>query len=163
MKILKRIALVLVAVLFILQFIRPTKNIADSPETSDIGTRLNVPPDVLSMLHTSCYDCHSNTTQYPWYAEVQPVGWLLNYDIQEGKRHLNFSEFATYPLRRQFIKLQQIGEQVDGEEMPLPKYLIMHADARLSLEQRERLLAWTNAVTDSMKKTYPPDSLARRR
>jgi hypothetical protein len=163
MKILKRITLVLVAVLLILQFIRPTKNIADGPQTSDISSRLIVPPDVLSMLHASCYDCHSNATRYPWYAEVQPVGWLLNNDIQEGRQHLNFSEFATYPLRRQFIKLQQIGEQVDGEDMPLPKYLIMHADAKLSPEQRERLVAWTNAVTDSMRATYPPDSLARRK
>jgi hypothetical protein len=163
MKIFKRIALVLVALLFILQFIRPTKNIADGSQTSDIGIKLSVPPDVLSMLHTSCYDCHSNTTRYPWYAEVQPIGWLLNNDIQEGKQRLNFSEFATYPLRRQFIKLQQIGEQVDGEEMPLPKYLIIHADAKLSPEQRARLVAWTNSVTDSMRATYPPDSLARRK
>ncbi|HCV43860.1 MAG TPA: cytochrome C [Bacteroidetes bacterium] len=163
MKIVKRIALVMAGVFIILQFIRPTKNITDGPPTSDISTKLNVPPDVLGMLRTSCYDCHSNTTRYPWYAEVQPVGWLLNYDIQGGKQHLNFSEFATYPLRRQFIKFQQIGEQVDGEEMPLPKYLVMHADARLSPEQRERLVAWTYAMTDSMKATYPPDSLARRK
>jgi hypothetical protein len=161
MKTAKRIALVLAGLVLVLQFIRPTKNIAESPQTIDISTTLSVPPDVLSMLHTSCYDCHSNTTQYPWYAEVQPVGWLLNYDIQQGKRHLNLSEFATYPLRRQFIKLQQIGEQVDGEEMPLPKYLIMHAEAKLSPEQRERLVAWINAAIDSMKAAHPLDSLAR--
>jgi hypothetical protein len=163
MKIAKRIALVLAGACIILQFIRPTKNIADGPQTSDITTAVSVPSDVLTMLRSSCYDCHSNSTQYPWYAEVQPVGWLLNYDIQEGKKRLNFSEFATYPIRRQFIKLQQIGEQVDGEEMPLPKYLLMHADAKLSPEQREQIVGWTNAMTDSMKATYPPDSLAKRR
>jgi hypothetical protein len=161
MKVAKGIGLALACLLLVIQLIRPTKNIADGPQTGDISTRFSIPPDVLHMLQTSCYDCHSNTTRYPWYAEFQPVGWLLNSDIQGGKNHLNFSEFATYPLRRQFIKLHQIGEQVDGEDMPLPKYLLMHAEAKLSPEQRERLVAWTTAMTDSMKAMYPPDSLAK--
>lgn len=163
MKIAKRVAVAVLGIAVILQFIRPAKNVAEGPQVADISTAFNVPPDVLSMFHTSCYDCHSNTTRYPWYAEVQPVGWLIDSDVQGGKRHLNFSDFGTYPLRRQFIKLQQIGEQVDGEEMPLPKYLLMHADARLSSEQRERVVAWTTEATDVMKATYPPDSLARRK
>jgi hypothetical protein len=163
MKILKRVLLVLAGLLLILQFIRPPRNSSDGSMTSDITTRLGVPQDVQNILHTSCYDCHSNNTIYPWYAEIQPVGWFLNSDIQEGKRHLNFSEFALYPARRQLSKLNGMIEQINEDEMPLPIYLTMHHDAKLTQEKKDRLIAWANAMIDTIKATYPPDSLSRRR
>jgi len=161
MKIFKRILFVLAGLFVILQFIRPPRNVSDSASTNDITSRFSVPPDVQNTLHTSCYDCHSNATRYPWYAEIQPVGWWLNSHIQEARRELNFSEFAGYQPRRQFIKLEQIVEQVSDNEMPLPSYLIIHTDAKLSQEQKEMLIAWTNAMRDSMKAMYPVDSLER--
>ncbi len=163
MKILKWIAIVVASLLGIIQFIRPEKNIADNNPTNDITRTFNVPPDVQEVLQTSCYDCHSNTTRYPWYAEIQPVAWWLNDHIKGGKRELNFSEFSGYRIRRQYIKLEQIIDLVTREEMPLPSYLLIHTDARLSAEQKERLVAWANVVRDSIKSVYPADSLARRR
>jgi hypothetical protein len=163
MKILKRILFVLAGLLVIIQFIRPPRNIPDVAPTNDITTRFHVPQDVQNILHTSCYDCHSNATRYPWYAEIQPVGWWMNNHIQQAKRELNFSEFAGAPRRRQFIKLEQIAEQVGENEMPLPSYLLIHTDAKLSQEQKDILVAWTNAMRDSMKAMYPADSLERQR
>lgn len=163
MKILKRVLLVLAGLLLILQFIRPPRNSSDGNSTNDIISAYGVPQDVQNILHTSCYDCHSNNTMYPWYAEIQPVGWFLNNHIQEARRELNFSEFAGYRLRRQIIKLQQIAEQVTEDEMPLPSYLIIHTDARLSQEQKGKLVAWTNALRDSMIATSSADSLERRK
>ncbi|MBM2840251.1 MAG: cytochrome [Bacteroidetes bacterium] len=163
MKILKRILFVIAGLIVILQFIRPPRNISDSAPMNDIATRFNVPQDVQNTLRTSCYDCHSNTTRHPWYAEIQPVGWWLNSHIQDAKRELNFSEFAAYRPRRQFIKLEQIAEQVSESEMPLPSYLIIHTDARLSQERKDMLVAWTNVMRDSMKTMYPVDSLERQR
>ena len=167
MKILKRIVFVLAGLLIIgllvLQFFRPPGNTSDGDSANDISTRLSVPQDVERILRTSCYDCHSNSTMYPWYAEIQPVGWWLNSHIQAARKDLNFSEFAGYTIRRQFIKLQQIGQQVSEGEMPLPSYLLIHTDAKLSQGQVERLLAWTSAMRDSIKTRYPPDSLERRR
>lgn len=160
---LKRILLALVAVFVVLQFIRPPKNVSNGNAANDISTKYRVPPDVQQILQTSCYDCHSNTTRYPWYAEVQPAGWWLNSDIQEAKRAVNFSEFAGYGLRRQYIKFKQIADQVSEEEMPLPSYLIIHTDARLLPEQRDKLVAWATAMRDTMKASYPVDSLERRR
>ncbi len=162
MKIVKRTLLVLCAVFIIVQFIRPTRNVTDGNMANDIA-KFNVPKDIQNILHTSCYDCHSDNTRYPWYAEVQPIGWWLNSHIQEGRRNLNFSEFATYRPRRQYIKLKQIAEQVDEGDMPLPSYLIIHTDARLSQEQKTQLIDWVNVVRDSMKAVYPPDSLERAR
>jgi len=163
MKILKWIAILVSGALVIIQFIRPERNVADGNSTNDISATFDVPQDVQQILRTSCFDCHSNATMYPWYAEVQPIGWWLNSHIQEARRELNFSEFAGYRPRRQFIKLQQIAEQVSEDEMPLPSYLIIHTNAKLSTQQRERLVAWTTVLRDSMKAAYPADSLTRRK
>lgn len=162
MKLLKRSALVLIGVFLVIQFFRPTRNVAEGNIANDIA-QFNVPQDIRSILNASCYDCHSNNTRYPWYAEVQPVGWWLSSHIQEGRRNLNFSEFAGYRPRRQYIKLKQIAEQIDEGDMPLPSYLIIHTDARLSKEQKTRLIDWVNTLRDSMKAVYPVDSLERRR
>ncbi len=161
-RILSVILLVLIGAFLIMQLIRPEKNLAEGGSPGDITVKLPVPHEVQNILRTSCYNCHSNNTRYPWYAEVQPFGWFLNDHIVNGKKELNFSEFGSYRLRRQYIKLQQIAGQVEDEEMPLPSYLIIHTEARLTAEQRERLIAWANAMRDTMKAMYPIDSLERR-
>jgi hypothetical protein len=163
MKILKRIVIVIAALVVILQFIRPPRNNAEAKSVNDITMKYSVPQDVRDILHTSCFDCHSNTTRYPWYAEIQPVGWFLNNDIQDAKRDLNFSEFAAYPARRQIAKFNGIVDQINEDEMPLPIYLTMHHDAKLTQAKKDRLIAWANAMIDTIKSIYPPDSLFRRR
>ncbi len=162
MKVVKIILLIIFTAFVVIQFIRPPKNVSDGNSPNDISTKFRVPKDIQTELHNSCYDCHSNNTRYPWYAEVQPVGWLLDEDIREGRSKMNFSEFGAYRLRKQYIKLEQIADQVSEEEMPLPNYTIMHTDAKLSPERRARLVDWANAMRDSMKAMYPPDSLERK-
>ena len=162
MRLVKRIMVVIVSVLVLIQFIRPKRNSAPGLSPTDISTKLEFPQEVQTILQNSCYDCHSDNTRYPWYAEVQPVGWLLSDDIQDGKKELNFSQFGSYTVRRQYIKLNNIIDQIKEEKMPLPKYLFIHTDARLSQEQRDIIIAWAKAVEDSIKARYPADSLARR-
>ena len=162
MKLIRIIALVVGGMLVVIQFIRPDRNTSDGTSPHDIGTRFDVPQQVQTILRTSCYDCHSNDTRYPWYAEIQPVGWFLSDDIQKGKKELNFSEFGSYPVRRQFIKLNAIVEQIAEEKMPLPAYLLIHTNARLSTQQRDLITEWARAVEDSIRARYPADSLARR-
>ncbi len=162
MKAIKRILIVLAALLVIVQFIRPARNTSDGMPPYDISTKYGVPQEVQVILHTSCYDCHSNNTRYPWYAQVQPVGWFLQNDIQEGKGHLNFSEFCMYPARRQMIRLNDIIEQLTDEKMPLPSYLLIHTDARLSGQQRRLVIDWAEAMKDTIRARYPADSLSRR-
>ena len=101
MKIFKRIAVFLLVVLIGMQFIRPEKNIASAPFPSNIATVLTLPDSVSNILKKSCYDCHSNNTQYPWYSSFQPVSGWLNHHIDEGKDEVNFDEFATYKIGRQ--------------------------------------------------------------
>lgn len=161
----RKIIWLLVIVLVVIQFFQPDKNIDSSgdPETNDVSNAISVPDSVQNVLQKSCYDCHSNNTDYPWYAEVQPVGWWLNHHIDEGKTELNFNEFSTYSLRRQYKKLEEIAEQVKEDEMPLSSYTLIHKDAILSKEQKMLITSWASAAMDSMKAHYPADSLLRKK
>jgi hypothetical protein len=143
---LKKILVGLLVVLVAIQFIRPARNLAPTPGPNDITTRHPVPPEMRRILETSCYDCHSNHTRYPWYAEVQPIGWLLANHIRDGKRHLNFSEFATYPAERAALKLGHVIEEVKGGDMPLESYTWIHRDARLTPEQVQLFVAWAEST-----------------
>ena len=104
--ILKRFAQVLLIAFIVIQFIRPTKNNSKDLITNDITTKYTVPKEVQTILVTSCYDCHSNNTNYPWYANIQPIAWWLNDHIKEGKKELNFSAFTNYKIARQYKKLE---------------------------------------------------------
>jgi hypothetical protein len=158
---LRRILIALLAVFIIIQIFRPTKNKSDKPSVNDISTKYKVPEDVANILKASCYDCHSNNTVYPWYAEIQPVAWWLNDHVIEGKKELNFSEFAGYPIRRQYKKLEEINDQIKKDEMPLKSYLIIHTYAKLDSQQKYSVTNWVNLLRDSIKANYPPDSLKR--
>lgn len=145
-----------------MQFDRPEKNLTND-QGKHLSTLFAIPDSVEVVLQTACYDCHSNKTRYPWYAEIQPVGQWMDGHIKAGKKDLNFSEFASYRPRRQFIKLGQIEELVTEGVMPLPSYTDMHADAILSGAQKQLLIRWTKALRDSLRIIHPPDSLASRR
>ncbi len=163
MKIFKRILLVLLVVLILIQFFRPQRNISASPSPADISTIYPVPANVGSILKKACYDCHSNNTNYPWYANVQPIAWWLNDHVEEGKRGLNFSEFASYRLRKQYHKLEEVIDEVKKGDMPLQSYTLIHADARLTAEDRNALTNWADAIRDTMQAKYPVDSLIQKR
>ena len=148
---LKRILLGLAAVLVAIQFIRPHQNIAPGGRTADdFIARFNPPPAVRTVLETACYDCHSNTTRYPWYAQVQPVGWWLAQHIADGKEALNFSEFGAYSAKRQARKLNLISDQVTDRAMPLPSYTWIHRDARLTDAQVAAVTDWIDALYDKL-------------
>jgi len=129
-------------VLLALQAIRPEKNVSTAIQSKDISTQVATPPSIKRILETACYDCHSNNTRYPWYAEVQPVGWILANHVRSGKRHLNLSEFAALPNEKAKRKLKQIAEEVSQHEMPMSSYTWMHSDAKLTEAQVKELSAW---------------------
>jgi len=154
---------VLIALVLFQFYPKPEKNVAASINANDITLVHNVPADVQQVLKTSCYDCHSNNTAYPWYSRVQPVSLWLGDHINEGKRELNFSEFGSYSIRRKYKKLEEINEQVKEDEMPLSSYTIIHRDAKLDNSKKLLLANWVTALRDSMKANYPADSLARKK
>ncbi len=154
----KKLLLALFVVLLVLQAFRPEKNNSGNKE-NDISSLYPVPENVEQILVKACNDCHSNSTIYPWYAEVQPIAWWLDDHVIEGKNHLNFNEFASYRLAKQFHKLEEVFDEVKGGEMPLESYTVIHRDAKLSVEERNVLMDWSVAVRDTMKARFPADSL----
>lgn len=161
--ILKRTLQALLLAFIVIQFFRPEKNKAAEIGSNDISLAYAVPGDVQQILKTSCYDCHSNNTVYPWYAEIQPVAWWLNDHIKHGKGDLNFSEFKSYSIRRQYRKLEEINDLVKKDEMPLESYLWIHKDAELTSEQKLVLATWVESTREFIRLNYPPDSLIRRK
>lgn len=155
---LKKILLVLLVIFLVMQAFRPEKNVSGQKNNA-IATLYPVPDNVNQILVKACNDCHSNTTVYPWYAEIQPVAWWLDDHVKDGKKHLNFDEFSTYRLAKQFHKLEEVFDEVKGGEMPLESYTVVHRDAKLTTEEKNILLDWSTAVRDTMKARYPADSL----
>ena len=150
-KILLGILFIILIVFIVIQFIRPARNISGQVLQTDISKTFNIPGDVHILLKNACYDCHSNNTNYPWYSNIQPVGWFLAEDIKDGKAELNFSEFGALSSRRQKSKLKNVASRIKDGTMPLPIYQFMHPSARLTEEERQLLIDWIQRVKDSLQ------------
>lgn len=137
-----------IAVLAIgIQFIRPARNVSSAPAgPGDITVLHPTPLEVKTILARACNDCHSDNTRYPWYASVQPAGWWLANHVSDGKRHLNFSQFGTYAPDRATHKIEELIEEVEARQMPLPSYTRLHPDAKLSDAEIAALVTWARAI-----------------
>ena len=150
-KTIKKVAVLVLIVFLMMQFYQPGRNIDDGKILHEHITQLYpVPNNVQILLKTSCYDCHSNNTSYPWYSYLQPVRFFMDGHIKEGKENLNFSEFGTYSKRKQSSKLEAMSKQVKSDEMPLASYTLIHGKAVLATSQKEELINWANNLKDSL-------------
>ena len=150
MKIFKWTGLAIAVVFVGMQFFRPDRTNPPTDETRTLYARLSVPDDIKSILDRSCMDCHSNTTRWPWYSNVAPASWIVAHDVNEAREHLNLSDFAQYRSLRAVGKLDMMCENMQDGFMPLPKYLTLHPDARLTREEINRFCDWVESVRDSL-------------
>ncbi|MFV0530650.1 MAG: heme-binding domain-containing protein [Flavobacteriales bacterium] len=142
----KKIVWGIVAVFVLIQLYRPEKNQSTVIPDTDIIKTINPPTEIANMLKVACYDCHSNHTEgYLWYAEIAPVSWWLAFHVNEGKKHLNFSEWTTYNQKKQNHKLEECSETIESGEMPLKPYVWTHPKADLSEKEKELLMDWFKA------------------
>lgn len=142
----RKIGIAIVVLLIVIQFFHPKKNQSTELLATDITKVTTVPSEVNKILEVACNDCHSNNTRYPWYNNIQPVAWWLNKHINNGKRHLNFSEFGTYDAKKANHKLDEIVEVIEKDEMPLGSYTLIHKDAKLNETQKKLLTDWAKSV-----------------
>jgi hypothetical protein len=163
MAILKKIGLILLGALVLIQFIRPEKNQSTVNPDQQLTSRYPIPDSVNTILQKACMDCHSNNSHYPWYASVQPIAWWLDEHIRDGKKHLNFDEYTNRSLRYQFHKMEETIEMVKTDEMPLSSYTWTHKEARLTKAEHIAITQWAQSVMDTMKQRYPADSLVKPR
>ncbi len=146
----KVIWIVIFSVIIIIQVVpggRP-EVIKDNPD--DLILNNHLPDSVKSIFKNACYDCHSNETKYPWYAYVAPVSWLVSRDTWMGREHLNFSEWESYSKMDKAKQLGDIYEEIEDGAMPMPIYILMHPEAKITLKQRELIMDWSESFAESL-------------
>lgn len=151
-KYLKWILIALVAAFALLQLANPDHTNPPVAAGHDLFAVNPPPPQVAAAVRTSCYDCHSNETKWPWYSRVAPMSWLVADDVKNGRAKLNFSDWPVTDPERAGRKFGNISDEVDAGDMPLKKYTMIHRDAVLSASQRQAIVDWAEAQADLLKK-----------
>ncbi len=100
-------------------------------------------PEARALVKQSCFQCHSNETEWPWYSYIAPASWLIRWDVSNGRREFNFSEWDKRPG-----ELDEMINEIQEGGMPPLQYTLFHPDARLSDQQKQDLI---NALTSSLK------------
>ena len=134
-----KLALLIFLIIFIVrQFIQPNKeNIV-----VDKNLEIKAPTEVMTLLKTSCFDCHSNETTWPWYSKIAPFSWVVANHVNTGRKALNFSTWENYSPQLKEEKLKAIYRTAYAS-MPLPSYIYAHEEANLTKEQRSMIRDWT--------------------
>ena len=97
------------------------------------------------LFYRACADCHSNETKWPWYSNIAPISWLVQRDVNEAREHFNISD-ATASSHSHSGHDESPSEPVEEGQMPLPVYLIMHPEARLTEAEKQQLIEGLNAT-----------------
>jgi len=139
-KIIKKILIALGILLFAIQFIRLEKNSGGYDEIAIFKSDTKPSKEVFSLLKKHCFDCHTNQTKYPWYAEIAPISFWLDRHIEHGKDEFNMSTWESYSLKKKDHKLEELIEEVEEGEMPLNSYTWTHGG--LSENEKDLLLQW---------------------
>jgi Haem-binding domain len=139
----KRLVPAFIGLLLLIQLIRPSMVNPPTDSKQEIAVHLTVESRVQSIFDRSCNDCHSNHTVWPWYSHVAPVSWLVASDVNNGRRHLNFSEWGTYPTEKRSKILQDICNEVQKGDMPPFQYTPMHRASKLTTADQEEICRWT--------------------
>ncbi|WP_242205100.1 heme-binding domain-containing protein [Aestuariivivens insulae] len=146
MKKIKKIGLLLLILLVIAQFFGPEKNQGDLASVEPFFTETNPSEEVKLILKESCFDCHSDSTRYPWYNNITPVNYWLAGHIKDGKKHFNMSNWVGNSVKRKNHKFEELIEMVEERFMPLKSYTWTHDEAKLSNDQIEAVVNWAKLV-----------------
>ncbi|TRW99007.1 heme-binding domain-containing protein [Flavobacterium gawalongense] len=150
-KIIKKILIIGFVIFLLMQLYQPARNESYEQElTANFTKMYDAPKNVETILQTSCFDCHSNNTNYPLYSYIQPARFFMEEHIKDGKKDLNFNEFGKYSKRKQENKLEAIIKQIKSDEMPLASYTLLHKNAIVTPAQKEEVINWINKTKDSL-------------
>lgn len=147
----KKLKVVFIALLIILlamQLYRPQLNNSPYRDVEVFEAETVVNPEIRTILENKCYDCHSNQTVYPWYAQVAPVSIWIDGHIEEGREHFDVSDWASYDAEKKDHKLEELIEEVEEGKMPLPSFTWIHGT--ISTEERDMLLRWAREARVSL-------------
>jgi len=140
------LAVGVLALLFVgAQFFQPDRTNPPLEPSLTIESHLSVPAAVDSLLRKACYDCHSNETRWPWYSYVAPSSWLVARDVEQARRHLNFSEWGRYRKTKAMTTLESLCDEITARTMPLSQYALMHPSAQLTQQEIDLLCEWSES------------------
>ena len=145
-------AIALFGLFALMQFIRPARTNPPVDQAKTIQARAPVTPEVAAILDRSCNDCHTNQTRWPWYSQIAPISWKLASDVNEGRDHMNLSDWTQYDKSEQESLMRRICREVKDDSMPLHSYLWMHGNAKLSPEDVKTLCDWASAESQRLTK-----------
>jgi hypothetical protein len=152
-KLLKWVAIVLAGIFAVMQLIRPARTNPPVDESRALARQMQLTPEASAILNRSCNDCHSNQTRWPWYSNIAPISWFLINHVNEGRRQMNFSDWAQYDRSEQAGYLKRICREVQSGGMPIHSYLWLHGDARLSSEDVKTLCDWASSESQRLSQT----------
>jgi len=139
MKRIRRVVFVLLILAFIgIQYVEVERT--NPPVTADV----NAPTEVKNIFKSSCYDCHSNETVWPWYSKIAPISWLIVNDVMDGRKKLNFSEWEKFYSDKRTKLKKKIWDEINQDEMPKDIYTIMHTNAKLDIIQKNTIKKWVS-------------------
>lgn len=139
-KIVRGTFIALIIALVVMQFIQPDRTNPEVDPSQDFLAMNNVDEEVGKFIQSACYDCHSHSTEWPWYSKVAPVSYIVAHHVEEGREHLNFSEWGSYSEGKAEHKLEECVEEIKEGEMPMSGYVALHAEAKLTDEQMVQVL-----------------------
>jgi hypothetical protein len=131
----------LVVVLAGAQLIRPERANPPIDSSRTIQAQTGTAEGLSAVLNRSCGQCHSNATVWPWYTNIAPVSWLMAYGVKQGRRAVNYSEWAGYPLERQRALLVASCQAASSGRMPGSPFTLLYPGTRLSSQDVETICA----------------------
>jgi hypothetical protein len=112
-------------------------------------------PATLALVKRACSNCHSNETVWPWYSRIAPASWLVERDVQAARKAMNLSRWPEYGSEGQHQLLELIDQKLEAGEMPPARYLALHPEARLNMQEKTMLRQWSQ---DERKRGGSPAS-----
>ncbi|HVH86945.1 MAG TPA: heme-binding domain-containing protein, partial [Terriglobales bacterium] len=106
---------------------------------------------VLQIMQRSCQNCHSEQTAWPWYSHIAPLSWLIEKDVYYGRGHWNMSKWDQYSREERQDILSQMAPMIRNRKMPLPQYLFLHPEAKLSDADIDLLYRWSRSERKRIK------------
>jgi hypothetical protein len=137
---LKQAAIVFVVVFAAAQLVRPERANPATDVSRTIQAHVGTTSELVAVLDRACGDCHSNGTVWPWYSQIAPVSWLMAHGVTEGRKAVNFSEWAAYTPQQQRTLLSASCQDASTGKMPGP-YTLLHSETRLSATDVEAICA----------------------
>ncbi|MCQ4035651.1 heme-binding domain-containing protein [Kaistella montana] len=151
MKTFKKIVYWSLIILALIQFIPVDRTLKPINQKENFVVVFNTPKNVEQILEKACYDCHSNETVYPKYAYVAPISWSIQHHINEGREHLNFSEWGKFNQDLKKNMLENSARSVKDYSMPFPGYISQHPEANLTKAERVLLVDYFEGILKSGK------------